>query len=588
MLTSKSFISISDNPFSRRGSYLALFCATDGIMDYGKAKLYLGNVRGTGPYRQILAEITKDGVVQPSVIDTTESEVILRCRFGEFRFCIGERKFMRFRGTDGLGLRLSVSMSGMGGNATDLLDGCWKFDMATTAQGVMIPFRGKMEGRQVFGGPLGSTVAVSFAFSPDEQGVVEGGIEEFLIDPIHRPIEEYPSYEDCVKSYESEFEEFCKMYPSLPAEWEPMRRKALWTIWTLIVEPDGETMFKHTMIKMLHGTFEHVSGWQQGMHMICLGKDPKFAWEIMRGLFDYQDENGRIADIITDVNYPRSAMKPPIQGLALNWLLDNTDPLAAISEEDLRHIYKGITRWSEFFFLCRDLDGDGIWENCSCMETGWEDAPFFKQLGWPVASPDMNAYLALQLEAQGRLGRLLGEDEAVCAEYEKRSAEMVERIVKTFWDGERWFALNPKTGVRSSTNTLSLFCVLVLGKRLPQEVIDKSIAALFAEDAYITPYGVASEAVNSPWFAHGFSQGSIIPPAQFLMAYAMDACGRPELAKDIARRYLTTLRDFGLFHTHNALTGKADRSMVAFDEKFLFWSAWSSAIYLYFAENYGA
>ena len=74
MLKAKNFIPISDNPFSRRGSYLALFCATDGHEMMGKAKLFLGNLRGNGPYRQIQAEIIKDGHTRPSVIDTTESE----------------------------------------------------------------------------------------------------------------------------------------------------------------------------------------------------------------------------------------------------------------------------------------------------------------------------------------------------------------------------------------------------------------------------------------------------------------------------------------------------------------------------------
>ena len=164
---------------------------------------------------------------------------------------------------------------------------------------------------------------------------------------------------------------------------------------------------------------------------------------------------------------------------------------------------------------------------------------------------------------------------------------MVERIVKAFWDGERWRAFNPETGKKSDTQTLSLYCAMLLGKRLPQDVIDKSIATLFEEGKYLTPYGLATEALDSPYFAHGFSQGSIIPPAEFLPVMAMEACGRPDLAKEVALRYIRTLRDFGLFHTHNALTGQPERSMVALDEKYLFWSAWSSEIYLFFADRYG-
>jgi hypothetical protein len=473
----------------------------------------------------------------------------------------------------------------------DLKDGTWQFSFNTTTA-LLLTFTGKLQPFGRMSGSLEGATGASFDIVPDENGVVDVGVEEYFIDAIHRPLEEYPSYEECVRSYQDEFDAFCEeVCPSLPEAWEPMRRKALWTIFGLMVEPDdndaGETIFKHSMIKMLHGTFEHVSGWQQAMHVICLSeKDPKLCWTILRGLFDYQDANGRIADILTDVNWPRNAMKPPIQGLALMHLLDNDPQLAAVSREDAEHIYQGIVRWSEFFFLCRDRNNDGLMENIGAVETGWEDAPYFN-VGFPLASPDMNSYLAIQLEAQARLGRLLGKDEAVCAGFEARSKEMVQKIIKAFWDGEKWTAYNSDTGKRSATETISLMGALILGKRLPQDIIDKTVATLWAKGKYLTPYGLATEALDSPYFNHAFAQGSIIPPAQLIFCLALEAAGRFDCAKEAGLRYLLTLKEEGLFHTHNALTGKPERGMVAFDEKFLFWSAWSSSIYLFMAQRYG-
>ncbi len=49
MLEAKNFVSVSDAPFSRRGSYFCFFNATHGEELYGKPSLYVGNVRGTGP-----------------------------------------------------------------------------------------------------------------------------------------------------------------------------------------------------------------------------------------------------------------------------------------------------------------------------------------------------------------------------------------------------------------------------------------------------------------------------------------------------------------------------------------------------------
>ena len=589
MLEAKNFISLSDAPFSRRGSYLGFFMDTNGVELFGKPKLFISNVRGNGPYRQIQAQIVKDGHALPTVISTTESEVILESVEGSFRFCIGERKFIRIRGTDGLTLRLSPKVGGFGGLVMDMKDGTWSFSFNTTTA-LLIPFTGKLLGRAAMSGSLAGALSASFDIAPDENGVVDVGIEEYFIpDAVHRPLDQYPSYEECVRSYQDEFDAFCEeVCPCIPEPWEEMRRKALWVIFGLMVEPDGgETIFKHSMIKMLHGTFEHVSGWQQAMHIICLSDHaPKLCWTILRGLFDYQDANGRIADIIMDANWSRNALKPPIQGIALHWLLDNDPQLSGVSREDAMHIYKGLVNWSAYFFRCRDLNHDGIMENAGAMETGWEDAPYFN-VGFPLASPDMNAYLAIQLEAQARLGRLLGEDESVCADYEAQSKALIERIIKNCWDGEKWNAYNSETGKRSNTNTISLMGALILGKRLPEDIIEKTIKRLMEKDKYLTPFGFASEAVDSPYFNHAFAQGSIIPPAQLIFCLALEACGRFDLAREAGLRYILNLKENGLFHTHNALTGKPERGMVALDEKYLFWSAWSSSIYLFMSKRYG-
>ncbi len=590
MLEATNFISLSDNPFSRRGSYMAFFLDPNGETLFGKPKLYVSNIRGNGPYRQIQAQIVKDGHPLPTVVSSTESEVILESLEGSFRFCIGERKFVRIKGTDGLTLRLTPNVSAFGGIIVDLKDGTWQFSFNTTTA-LLIPFTGKLLGRAAMSGTLAGALSASFDIAPDENGVVDVGIEEYFIpDAVHRPLEEYPSYEECVRSYQEEFDAFCEeVCPCLPEPWEEMRRKALWVIFGLMVEPDGgETIFKHSMIKMLHGTFEHVSGWQQAMHIICLSEQaPKLCWTILRGLFDYQDANGRIADIIMDANWARNALKPPIQGIALHWLLDNDPQLASVSPEDARHIYKGLVRWSEYFFRCRDLNRDGIMENAGAMETGWEDAPYFN-VGFPLASPDMNAYLAIQLEAQARLGRLLGEEESVCADYEAQSKALIERIIKNCWDGKKWSAYNSETGKRSNTQTISLMGALILGKRLPEDIIEKTINTLMEKDKFLTPFGFATEAVDSPYFNHAFAQGSVIPPAQLIFCLALEACGRFDLAREAGLRYILNLKENGLFHTHNALTGKPERGMVALDEKFLFWSAWSSSIYLFMAKRYGS
>ena len=92
---------------------------------------------------------------------------------------------------------------------------------------------------------------------------------------------------------------------------------------------------------------------------------------------------------------------------------------------------------------------------------------------------------------------------------------------------------------------------------------------------------------DSPYFHHGFTAGSVIIPAQLILCLALEACGREDLAKEMGLRYARTLRDNGMFHIINALDGSGERGLVAFGEKQLFWSAWASSGYLFFADRYG-
>jgi len=584
MKTCKTFVDPLDAPFSRRGSYLAFANANEGGPQFGKNTLYLATCRGGGTgmsnlnsgnsCRQISLELMRGGVRLPTVISTTPSEVVLESDHGSASFCLGEKALAMCRGRDGLTLRITPSQ-GFFTNHIRFKNGTWKINFADS-NALLIPFKGRLVRL-----PQGV-----FLLEPDEKGAFELGIEEYGVDPGGRPLDSYPSYEDCVRAVEAEFEDFCNsLYPSLPAEFEPMRRQALWNTWCLIVDPDGETLYKHTMVKMLRIIFESAFGWQQAMQAIFLSKNVRLAWDILLSCFDYQDRNGRIADAISHKSYMGGSMKPPFQGVALKWLLDNCD-LSGVPLEEKKLLYERMGRWTEFFFRFRDLDGDGVWENQGPIETGWEDAAYF-HIGFPLASPDMNAYTAVMMDALAGLGRTIGIDEAECRAWEERAGELVRKIIATLWNGERWIVKNTETGAVADTLSLPMFAALILGKRLPRDIIDKTIDFVFGERGFATPYGFATESLSSEYFNHGFTQGSVIVPAQLIMCLALEFAGRYDLAREMGLRYARTLRDNGMFHIHNAIDGRGERGLVAFGEKQLFWSSWASSCYLFFADRYG-
>ena len=585
----KQFVNLLDAPYSRRGSYITFANDNYGENIIGKSNLWLCNCRtvgfamtnmgATNNYRQILLQATKDGFPLPAYVNSTAYEVILQTNYGEIRFCIGERSLVMARGTDGLGLRVTplaklyqpASLAVTDNPNRRMMD----FDMSRM---MLTPLIGTICARQEF-----------IDLLPDGNGLVQAAFEDFLLDPDLRDIQDYPSYEACVQNVRDEFDTFCeKIMPSLPGEYEQMRLQALWQTWNMMVDPDEENDYKRTMVKMVHSIFEQAFVWQMPMQAVWLSNDPKLSWEILCSSFEFQDKHGRLSDAVSFKAVPGSpAMKPPVQGMALLWLMDHGIIEAAQpSLTEKQWLLERLIKWTDFYYNYRDSDRDGLCEYFRFLETGWEDAPQY-MLGMPLASPDLNALLALQLEAIARFGATVGMPDSEQKRYMKRSKKTIGLLLKHFWDGERWSCFQVETGQRSDTDNLSLHLPLILGDRIPKDVIEKSIQNLFREGGFNSPYGITSEAMDSKYFHHGFAAGSVITPAHFFMCMALDACDRHDLASEIANKYCKTLKEHGFFHINNALTGKEDRSLTAFGERGLFWSAWTSSCYLFLAAQYG-
>lgn len=590
MLTGKTFVDPLQMPFSRRGSYICFANKNGGSNEYGKAQLWLstarqramdrnnGNLFADNHFRQFHLEIIKDGLARQCVISTTPYELKLESTFGSVSFCIGDLKYAKCRSKDGLALRISPgSGAGMLGGpvAFNLLDGSWKANFGNYFV-LFVPTAGTIQP-----GPMNSIELV-----PDKNGVIEMAMEESLVDPKRR--DAYLSYDKCVAAVRADFDDFAKrVAPSFPNKYKETGMQALWTLWGLTVLPDGETIYKHRMVRMIRSSFESAFSWQQAMHTMFLAHDLELAWELLLSCFDVQDSTGRIADSLSYTGGGET-MKPPIQGLGFLWLMEHYD-ISGMPKEEMQYLWDRMEKWTKFHLEFRDLDHDGIFENHNPGETGWEDGSYFR-IGFPLASPDMNAYLALQEEALARLGRIIGKSEKVCRDWEKKSKDTIKKIIEMFWTDGGWTALNIITKERSKATGMPLFCALVLGKRLPQEIIDRSIEIIYSKPGADTPFGLASEMLDSPYFKHGWCSGSIATPIQALMAIAFDACGRADLAGQVAKKYLGTMMDHGLYHIHDTFTGEMEYKNAGFkffNEAELFNSGWTAGSYIFFAEHYG-
>ncbi len=590
ILTAKTFVEPLDMPFSRRGSYICFANANGGSSALGQAQLWLatsrmrpsdrnnGNILADNHFRQMQLELVKDGSVQECVISTTPYELIFECALGSIRFCIGDYKYAECKGADGLTLRIKTT-AGVSGPITslpaiDLLDGSWKTNFGNYFM-LFVPSRGTIQ--------LGPEGAIELV--PDDKGVIELVMEESLVDPKRRTA--YRTYNACVATVKDDFDGFAeRIAPALPERYRERGQQALWTLWGLTVVPDIETVYRHQMVKMIRSSFEAAFSWQQGTHAFFLSAhDYKFAWELLLSCFDAQDSTGRIADALT-YKGAGETMKPPVQGLGLLWLMELYE-LSDLPKEELEYLWNGMEKWTKFHLEFRDLDHDGIIENQNAGETGWE-CPSYFSIGFPLASPDINAYLVLQMEALAKLGGMIGKSEKICAYWANKASDTVQKIIDMFWTEDGWTAVNIITKERAGTTSMVPNCTLVLGRRLPQAIIDKTISNIFDQPGFNTPYGLTSENQNSPRFMNNWSLGSIDTPIEALMVVGLESCGRTDLAKKVAAEYLDLLMENRMMHIHNSKNGQVeDQSFSFFTEKALFNSGWTAGCFIFLAEYYG-
>ena len=320
----------------------------------------------------------------------------------------------------------------------------------------------------------------------------------------------------------------------------PQAELAWWTLWSAFAraeEPfaaDACLMSKRFMCK--------VWSWDHCFNAIALAATrPQQALEQFLLPFHLQAPSGALPDCFGyNAEVIWAVSKPPIHGWAFAQMLDRH----AYGPDDLLRVYRHLERWSGYYRICRDLDGDGLPEvpmGCDSQDNG---AAFLGSFF--VASPDVAAYLALQDRCLARIARLLGwSDEA--ARWEALGRATVEALIDRLWDGGEFFCRD-RDGRRLPERHASVLVMpLCLGELLPSEVRATTAARL--EREFLGSYGVASQAFASPLYRDDeYWLGTVWAPLQLLLCDGLAAGGRDDLARRVAGGYLAACRKAGGFY----------------------------------------
>lgn len=457
------------------------------------------------------------------------TELCLVTAHGTIRICFADDRLMYIKGENGLGLQFEKALARedlikkRGGNA-------WETVYRFRCSLLLNPLEGGLEIRAPWNGKAASTSFISGSVTPDEKGEFLFSVEESVVAAKLR--DSYPTYEEALAATTADWEDFLSKIPHFTEELEICRIEAAWHEWSSLVSPSG--LIKHTEILMTQGML--ATSWQMPQNAVGLHHDFSLASDLLVNMIDGIAKSGQFPDFIFDGQLVRQSIHPPVQGWALKWLMRMHDFKKEMPEETLLYLYDGYGKMANWFMKYRDDDKDGLLQIEDGIESGYDDISVFVHEVC-VEGPDIAACMGALFDALGDIAVLLGRQEEADS-WHARADEIIGKLIKTLWNGEKFIALTNYTHEVVDSTSLSDYLPFLLGDRLPQEIIDKMTQDLLVEGDFLSPVGLATEKISGDQFRRaGFARGLILPQTNLIILTGMYMAGKKEEAKMIARRY---------------------------------------------------
>ena len=565
----KQFFTVEQHIFSRRGAWLALQADSP---NYGRGALYLMTNRGgrchTGDksYSWLYRIYpTYEGRRTPFSIQTAAAEYTLHTRHGDVRFTWADEFKLMAEGDAGMGLYFQRD-----GEPYELVkprrDGAWESPVRNAKP-------------LLFKGLDGSTFKFNDAWDfnkfkcveirghtqPNSNGKFTLLIEEFFYGAYVR--DEYPTYAQARASMQADWDEFLAKMPHFIEPFEKKREESAYILWSHLVAPSPMT--PNWMIMMFPCVIS--SQWQHVQNAVAMQEHTELSIDLLLAFMHRQSDEGQLADSYDDAFLSTNDTKPPVYGWALKNIMSHRDITKDWPRDKIEKLYEGAGRWAEWFMKYRDDDRDGLPAFEGGMENGLDESTiWYDQIN--MASPDVSAYTVLNFEVQGDLAKALGKPEDEINEWYRKSKDLLDRMIDRLWDGEHFVALREYTHEPVFTGSITHYLPLMLGSRLPAEIVDKMAADLSVEGAFLSEYGLATERLDSDLFeVQGvqMGRGAIDPPAEVFITTGLWDAGKKELARKIVDRYCGRLMNRGFSHIIDPISGDGSA----------FWGTWSRCVF---------
>lgn len=547
-------------PFSYYGSYLSIV-----PQEYqGKKDLFILDVSGRRmwTFKGIFkVEATFQGDVIKCDYTASTSKITLKTEKGMIEIVYDDCNTLRFRG-QGVGLRLTQCVYDGSSNSSLIKPDSsqWRILMGGYPHVIFTQIKGKSKVVSPLTIP-GEKIDESkpqnlISISPAKDGFFECAFEQY--NSAWRYHEYENSFDYCAKVSERNFQSFLKgLYPVGKA-YNDLLIQAAYLKWSTVVMPRGFLSLPAMLCSK--STMSSVWSWDNCFSAMSVSyMHSKLALDQFRLVFNNQSAEGSLPDLINDNHWMWGAVKPPIQALALKYLMEMSAD--SVKYSDFADLYEPICRFTNFWFDYQDDDHDGIPQYNITNDSGEDNGTVF-EAGFPLESPDLCAYLVIQMEFLSEMANDLGRA-SESKIWMQRSVDLLQKLINELWNGEKFIAKHSISG-KCAENSRSFlnYIPIILGKRLPEKILKKLIFDLKDPNGIVTPFGPASEHPKSIYYKEdGYWRGPVWAPNTFLLVYGLDACGESDFAKEIAKRYINLCQKSGFPENFSSLNGRPLRDM---------------------------
>lgn len=554
-------------PFSRYGSYLSVSYLKGS--DKVQEGIYLRNIRGGDNKNGAVfkLDVLENGVSVPFEVACYPTYLQLHTEQGDMKLVMPEAGNVHVFGKH-VGLRLTL-MTRSYDTAFLYQDDRWQVNtFSQKIRFMLTPLAGKLKMDAPW--HVNGCEHVVADFLPDaETGEIVGVIEEFMT--AYQQQTHYQSFSACRQIVEKEYATWKEQVLPVAEAFKKGQELAAYITWSCIVKPEGK--LTRPAMYMSKNWMTNIWSWDHCFNAMALAENNlELAWDQFMIFFDNQDESGLLPDYMNDEYAYWNCSKPPIHGWTLSWMLQRSKNL---SITQLQEIYKPLVKWTNWYFENRDESENGFPTYHHGNDCGWDNSTVFAE-GVPVESPDLCAFLVLQMDTLAQISTALGNDRDAKA-WKLRADDLLEKMLAHFWDGEKFVAYLHGKKVQTG-DSLLLYIPIVLGARLPQEIREKLIEDLKDESRFLTVNGLATESVKSSYYTpDGYWRGPIWAPSTMLLIDGIRSAGDLAFASELSRRFCRMANENGMAENYDALTGEGLRDL-AF--------TWTSSVYLILANEY--